>query len=171
MTPTTQEYEDSIHGHIDAIDQKHDKAHERHSELIRGLGDRLLQLEQHLTTVREEQATNRTVVQGLERRKIEINNVRFTPAMVISIIALVASIIGGQKLATWGIADKQQETTNTIELIKLQLESRKQHEEDVIKLQDERAANVQRQITAIGGQVTMIDTKLNNLRESIAGRK
>lgn len=171
MTPTTQEYEDSIHGHIASIDDKHDKAHARNSEAIKGIGERILDIEAQLNALREEQATNRILVQGLERRKVEINSVRFTPAMVLSIIALVASIVGGQKLATWGIADKQQETTNTIELIKMQLEARKQHEEDVIKLQDERAANVQRQITAIGGQVTMIDTKLNNLRESIAGKR
>lgn len=153
---------DGIHELIEVLDKKYTDGHARHSKLFEGVADRMDAIEQRVEVLERDLSLAKQTMETLERRKVEINNVRFTPTMVLALLGLCASIVGGQKLATWGLAEQQKDTNNAIALINVQLEAQKQ-------LQDERSANVQRQVTQISGQVTMIDTKLSNLREVVAG--
>jgi hypothetical protein len=103
---------------------------------------------------------------GFEERKVEAANVRFTPAMVVGLVIFTASLVGGQKWATSGLAEQQSATAAAVTVLNVKMDALKQHTDDVGKLQDERAANWSREITRISGQATMIDTKLSNLRET-----
>lgn len=163
MTPSDRD--GSVYDYIESLDKKYTDGHARHNKLFDEYHDRIERAEQRIEKLERAADSQAQMLGTLERRKVEITNVRFNPATVIGILSVcVAIVVGGQKWATSGIQDQ-------IALINVQLEARKQHEEDLAKLQDERASNVQRQVTQIGGQVTMIDTKLSNLRETIAGRK
>jgi hypothetical protein len=151
---------------IEQIDQKHASGHKRHADLIAAYGARLQTVEEQVDRLERLCSDSKVRMDALEERKIEVSNLRFTPAMYIAGLVMCATIVGGQKWATSGFAEKQAEQTAAIALINVKMDAIKQHSDDNTKLQDERAATWTREITRISGQATMIDTKLSNLRET-----
>lgn len=99
----------------------------------------------------------------MDKRTTDVGQLRFTPQMVASIVAVCASIIVGSYASTWGLRDNQATLAARMEVLNVKMDAAKQHEDDALRAQDERAASVQRDMTQLRGQATMIDTKINNL--------
>lgn len=144
------------------IEQHRDDAEAGHQRLRRDLRT-LEERTRNTERAYAEQAT--AIAQLIEWRKAptEATNIRFSPAMVLSLIALCVSIVGGQKWSTQGMAEQLAAQAADIRVLNVKMDAAKQHNEDVTKLQDDRAAAVTREMTRIGAQATMIDTKLTNL--------
>jgi hypothetical protein len=96
----------------------------------------------------------------VEKRKVDISNIRLTLPMFVAGVGLCAVIIGGQKFSTWGFAEKQSDTQHAVELLNERLNSQKMHDDDVAKIQDIRAERLTDDEKTLRGQVTMIDTWL-----------
>lgn len=138
-------------------------AHKRNHDAIVALGERLHEYEEIVNQLERTSDQQKALLQTLERRKIEASNIRFTPATVLAMLAFCASIIGGQKWSTWGLSDQ-------IASVNAKMDALKQHDEDNVKLQDERAARMAKDIGDIKAQQAMQDLKMTNLREAMLTR-
>ena len=138
------------------LDGKHVDGHNRLRVESQTLEQRMTDLERQCTTLEE-------ALRNAAKRTTDINQLRFTPAMFAATLLICASIIGGQYASTSGIRDQIQHQATDIKLIDAKMDAVKQHYEDAAKFQDLTNATMQREMTRLGGQVTMIDTKLNNL--------
>ena len=127
------------------------------------LRDDLEELQRVIEKVQRTLAAQGTELTKVSNRPVEVSALRFTPSMVGALILICASIIGGQQLATSGLADQQAATAAAVEIMNVKHDA-------AVKLQDERMTTFQRELTRLGGQSTMIDTKINNLRESMFTR-
>ncbi len=143
-----------------------DSGHRRHSEAIRQMVERLIAVETRINTHAEKHAH----VEELLNRPVEASTILWDTKTILAAAALCLSIIGGSKWSTAGFQDKLEAQTVAAaaqaaetRIINVKMDALKQHEEDATKLQEATNATVQRELTRIGGQNTMIDTKLSNL--------
>lgn len=120
---------------------------------------------------------------------IEASNLRFTPAILLTIVALCASIIGGAYGSTWGLKEDMSATRSETrdvttrmkalsediiarmaamdERMKADQKARDDREAAAAKLADERASTMNRIITEVKARGEMTDLKVNNLRETV----
>lgn len=140
-------------------DAAQQSAHRRHSHAIALLIDQVRVLEKKVTTIGE------ALIRIEEQLKspVEATAIRFDLKLVLALCALCASIVGGQKWSTGGLQEQMTRQSARIDVIDVKMDAVKQHEVDVKQLQDERASRVQDELSRIGGQAAMIDTKLSNL--------
>jgi hypothetical protein len=136
-----------------------DSGHRRHTDAIKLLVERVMIAEAKVGPLSE----RLTIVEEALKRPVEATAVRFTPALVLSLLALCASIVGGQRWSTSGIEEKMSVQASRIEVIDTKMDGVKQHEVDTVKLQDERGRNMQMELLRIGNQVSAVDAKVNNL--------
>ncbi len=136
-----------------------DSGHRRHSDRLRLAEDRLLSIENKAASHDIKHAQ----FEELFKRPVEATAIRFDAKLVMAICAICVSIVGGQRWAASDLKEQIAAGSTETKLINAKIDAMKQHNDDEMKLQESTNATVQRELTRIGGQVTMIDTKLNNL--------
>lgn len=103
------------------------------------------------------------------KRPVEATAIRYDFKTVVVLIGICASIVGGQKWSASGLGEKLVEQSKDIALVNAKMDAIKQHAEDAGKLQDKQNEMVTREMSRLGGQATMIDTKINNMM--LGGRR
>jgi hypothetical protein len=141
------------------LDGKHVDGHNRLRVDAEERERRLQEIERHLAE-HDEQWRNAA------KRTTDIQQLRFTPGMFAATLAICASVIGGSYASTAGIRTDMTAQATEVKVLSEKLDAIKQHNEDAAKFQDLTTATMQREMTRIGGQATMIDTKLSNLMSS-----
>jgi hypothetical protein len=143
------------------VQNKSDAAsgHRRHTEAIRILVERLVKVEGTVALHGESLTRHEEVL----KRPVEATSIRFDAKVVLALLALCASIVGGQKWSASDLKEQIAAQANETKIVNVKMDAIKQHNDDATKLQDATNATMQRELTRIGGQATMIDTKLSNL--------
>ncbi len=146
------------------LDGKHVDGHNRLRVEVEEKDVRIGTLERQAAELAEQ-------MKSAAKRTTDIQQLRFTPAMVVAIVALCGSIIGGTYASTWGLRDTQSATHTEIIEIKTMIVSQDELRKAETKLQDERAAAMSDAIKEIKARGEMTDLKVNNLRETVLTRK
>lgn len=104
---------------------------------------------------------------NVAKRTTDVAQLRFTPGMVVAIVGVCVSIVGGQYLSTMGLREQQATTNAALSLVNAKMDALKQHNEDATRLLDERAAAMADSIKRVETRGEMTDLKVNNLRETV----
>lgn len=131
------------------LDGKHVDGHNRLSVKSENYGGRIEALET-LTTLHDEQLKN------VAKRTTDIQQLRFTPGMVVAIVTVCASIIGGSYASTAGIrSDVRDLSTMMTSQASLEQERNKNTMLQVVQLGDK--------VAALGAQVTSLEGQLREM--------
>lgn len=141
-------------------DDKHVAGHNRLRDDLSEAEARLLQFDKKISS-------HDTQLQNAMRRTTDISALRFTPAMVASIVFICASIVGGSYASTSGLRDSQADERREMVEIKAMLAAQTELSKANARLQDERAATMSEAIKEIKARGEMTDLKVNNLRETV----
>jgi hypothetical protein len=131
------------------------EGHDRHRKILDGFAERQQEIEERMQKVESAQENTKTMFDTFERRKVEVSSIRFTPTTVMFLLALCASIVGGQKWSTSGLSGQ-------ITDIKAEIDALKMHDEDYVKLQDERMAQIVRDIGEVKTRQAALDLTLTD---------
>ncbi len=158
------EFEDrrrhSLWERLDAIEQE---CRRGHKALRQGLNEVEAQAD---TFDHDLKALTATVAES-RTATVDINRARFSPAVVVSIIIVTVSIVG----SAYGVGTMVMGRIDALSLrMDRAVEAQKLERENTTKLQDERAAHLASDISAIKAQQTMQDLRLTNLREMLLSK-
>ena len=93
-------------------------------------------------------------------RPVEVSNIRFTPAMVVAIVALCGSALG----SAWLIDARD---SARYDALAARMDSAKAIEESNNRLQDERSKNLNDAIRAMQAQQKLTDLNVGHLSDTI----
>lgn len=160
---------------IGEIDGKHSSAHTRHSNIIAALGERLHEAEDKVELLEKLTGLQQATLGTLERRKVEVNDLRFTWQMWLATALFVGAMVGGQKWAASGLSTSIDKQASELSQFKSEMNQRldtiSQHQKDIEKLQDERAAHTTDDLKRISGQVEMANTRISNVQNNLPSRR
>jgi len=125
------------------------------------------QMAERMTLMQRSIDEHDTALMNVAKRTTDVSQLRFTPQVVVAIVAVCVSIVGGQYLSTIGIRDEQARTNAAVSTVNLKMDALKQHNEDATRLLDERSASMTEAIKEIKARAEMTDIKVNNLRETV----
>lgn len=88
-------------------------------------------------------------------RPVEASSLRFTPGTVFAIVAVCASVIGGEYISSSVVRSDVRDLSTKMDAVQ-------KRNEDYVKLQDERAANWSRLISELKTQQESLDIRFSN---------
>ena len=133
------------------IDDKHDEGHKR----LRG---DYREHEERLSKIESVQSEQGYAIKALQTASPELSRLKLSPGMVIGII----SIVVGQVASTWGIR-------SDIRDINTQMTARVEAEQNLQKLQEERATTLKAAVDAIGRKQELLQIQIQDLERRYAG--
>ena len=132
-------------------DEKHEQGHHRLRTDYRELEDRVLALEETITT-------QASTIDSFRERRTDVSQITFSPSVVLAIITIILSVAGGMWASTYGLRSDVRD-------ILTHMAAQKDQDVTTARLQEERANNFRDSIEAMKRRQELQQYEIQGIKE------